>query len=175
MTCSWPLATGVELGCSLSRQIGINKLTDGTFHPVAPHEIIPAGTTFFRVYFRGSRHPVSWRKFRTYGPTDARFDHHLRPPHAQERGIPYVAIHPRTALAEVFQRRRTINTRRLELWLVGFNTVAELKILNLSGLRRTRAGASMDSMLACAALLERAWQGMPPAPAFHRALRDVSF
>ena len=163
--------------------------------------------TFFRVYFRGSRHPVTWRTFRTFGPTDARFDHHLRPPREQERGILYVAVHPRTALAEVFQRRQTINTRRLNPWLVGFDTTEELSLLDLTGLWPTRAGASMalstgphartrpwsraayqaypqlhglwygssmDSMRSCAALFERASGAIPPAPAFHRAVADVS-
>src|SRR5205823_9926582 len=77
----------------------------------ADEKVIPAGMTFFRVYFRGSPYPVTWRTFRTFGPTDARFDHHLRPQRVQERGNLYLAIHPRTSLAEVFQRRRTINTR----------------------------------------------------------------
>lgn len=109
----------------------------------AEEKVIPVGMTFFRVYFRGSRHPVTWRTFRTYGPTDARFDHHLRPARDQERGILYVAVHPRTALAEVFQRRRTINTRRLDPWLVGFATAERLRLLDLTGLWPTRAGASM--------------------------------
>ena len=90
----------------------------------ADEKVIPSGMTFFRVYFRGSPHHVTWRTFRTYGPADARFDHHLRPPREQERGILYLAVHPRTALAEVFQRRRTINTRRMEPWLVGLETAA---------------------------------------------------
>jgi hypothetical protein len=109
----------------------------------ADEKVIPAGVTFFRVYFRGSPHRVTWRTFRTFGPTDARFDHHLRPPRVQVRGILYVAVHPRTALAEVFQRRRTINTRRMHPWLVGFETAEELRLLDLTGLWPTRAGASM--------------------------------
>jgi RES domain len=109
----------------------------------ADEKVILAGMTFFRVYFRASRHPVTWRTFRTYGPTDARFDHHLRPPRDQERGILYLAVHPRTALAEVFQRRGTINTRRMDPLLVGLETTEELRLLDLSGLWPTRAGASM--------------------------------
>ena len=173
----------------------------------ADEKVIPAGVTFFRVYFRGSPHRVTWRTFRSYGPTDARFDHHLRPPREQVRGILYLALHPRTALAEVFQRRRTINTRRLDPWLVGLETAEELRLLDLTGLWSTRAGASMalstgshartrpwsraayeaypdlhglwygssmDSMLGCAALFERAAHAMPEAPAFHRALADPS-
>jgi RES domain len=110
----------------------------------ADEKVIPAGMTFFRVYFRGSPHPVTWRTFRMFGPTDARFDHHLRPQRVQERGILYLAIHPRTSLAEVFQRRRTINTRRMQPWLVGFETAEELRLLDLTGLWPTRAGASMS-------------------------------
>ena len=68
----------------------------------ADEKVIPSGMTFFRVYFRGSPHRVTWHSLRRYGPTDARFDHHLRPPREQERGILYLAAHPRTALAEVF-------------------------------------------------------------------------
>ena len=173
----------------------------------ADEKVVPAGMTFFRVYFRGSRHPVTWRTFRTYGPTDARFDHHLRPPREQERGVLYLAVHPRTALAEVFQRRRTINTRRIDPWLVGFHTTEPIRLLDLTGLWPTRAGASialstgphartrpwsrapydaypdlhglwygssMDGMRSCAALFERAQQAIPPTPAFHRALADIS-
>jgi RES domain len=109
----------------------------------ADEKVVPVGTTFFRVYFRGARHPVTWRAFRAYGPTDARFDQQLPPPREQERGILYLAIHPRTALAEAFQRRRTINARRLAPWLVGFQTAAPLGLLDLTGLWPTRAGASM--------------------------------
>ena len=175
----------------------------------ADRKVIPPATSLFRVYFRGSPHAVTWRTFRTFGPTDARFDHHLHlhPPREQVRGILYLAAHPRTALAEVFQRRRTINTRRMQPWLVGFQTTEALSLLDLTGLWPTRAGASMalstgahartrawsraayaaypdlhgvwygssiDSLRGCAALFERAAPAIPPSPAFHRALADVS-
>ena len=173
----------------------------------ADEKVIPAGMTFFRVYFRGSPHRVTWRTFRTYGPTDARFDHHLRPPREQERGILYLAVHPRTALAEVFQRRRTINTRRHGpvAGRPGDSGRTEASrpdgsLANASGrvdgaldrspcadppwsraayeaypdLQGLWYGSSMDSMLGCAALFERAAHAMPAAPAFHRALADPS-
>jgi RES domain len=103
---------------------------------------VPAGTALFRVYFRGGPHPATWSGFRRYGPTNARFDHHEPPPHAQARGILYAAIHPRTPLAEVFQARRAINARRDEPWLVGFTLAADIRLLDLMGLWPTRAGAS---------------------------------
>ena len=76
--------------------------------------LVPAGTALYRIYFRGGPYPVVWNQLRYYGPTSARFDHHMPPPHVQSPGILYAANHPRTSLAEVFQARRTINARRDE-------------------------------------------------------------
>ncbi|MGH2355141.1 MAG: RES family NAD+ phosphorylase, partial [Chloroflexota bacterium] len=84
-----------------------------------------------------------WDTFRAYGPTDARFDHHQPPPGVQERRILYAAEHVRACLAEVFQRRRHIDTAFGEPWLVGFALAAPLRLLNLTGAWPTRAGASM--------------------------------
>lgn len=104
---------------------------------------LPAGTPCFRVYFRTSPHPAVWNQFRFYGPTQARFDHHEPPPAVQTRGILYAATLPAAALAEVFQARRTINTRRHEPWLVGFALRRSIRLLDLTGLWPTRAGASV--------------------------------
>jgi hypothetical protein len=104
---------------------------------------VPAGAIFFRVYFRGGHFPVVWNQLRFYGPTSARIDHHVLPPRVQPRGILYAADHPRTPLAEVFQARRTINARHDEPWLVGFRLATEIRLLDLTGLWQTRAGASM--------------------------------
>ncbi len=100
------------------------------------------GTALFRVYFRGGPHPGTWNRFRHYGPTNARFDHHEPPPHVQNRGMLYAASHPRTPLAEVFQAGRTINARRDEPWLVGFRLAMDVRLLDLTELWPTRAGAS---------------------------------
>lgn len=105
--------------------------------------VVPAGTALFRVYFRGGPHPGLWSTFRYYGPTNARFDHQEPPPRIQARGILYAATLPRTPMAEVFQARRTITTHRDEPWLVGFRLNADVRLLDLTGLWPTRAGASM--------------------------------
>lgn len=106
-------------------------------------KIVPVGSALFRVYFRGGPHPVSWNQLRYYGPTNARFDHQTLPSRVQNRGILYASNHPRTPLAEVFQARRTINALRDEPWLVGFRLTQEVRLLDLTGLWPTRAGASM--------------------------------
>jgi len=110
---------------------------------VAPDwRVVPAGTALFRVYFRASRHPTAWNAFRSFGPVNARFDHHDEPPHLQEHGILYAATHPRAALAEVFQAGRLIDVHTDEPWLVGFRLAQPVQLLGLLGLWPTRAGAS---------------------------------
>lgn len=42
-----------------------------------PLRTIEAGTTWHRIYRRGGAHPTRWDALRYYGPTTARFDHHL--------------------------------------------------------------------------------------------------
>jgi hypothetical protein len=111
---------------------------------VAPVEHrLPAGTVLSRVYFRGGPHPGDWRSMRAYGPVDVRFDHHEPPARLQDRRVLYAALDATTCLAEVFQRRRSIDVARREPWLVGFGTRADVRLLDLTGVWPTRAGASM--------------------------------
>ena len=97
----------------------------------------------FRVYFLGGPHPGTWNGFRHYGPLRGRFDHHLPPPRVQERGILYLARHPRTCLAEVFQAARFIDVATGQPIFVGCRLARDLTLLDLTGLWPTRAGASM--------------------------------
>src|SRR5271170_3478453 len=78
------------------------------------------GTTLWRIYFAGGAHPATWGGFRFYGPTNARFDHHARPPSVQARGIIYAASDLVTCLAEVFQATRVIERASGDPWIVGF-------------------------------------------------------
>ena len=108
--------------------------------------ILPAGTRVFRIFFLGGAHPTSWNEFRAWGPTDARFDHHLPPPSLQGREILYGAIGPRgglTALAEVFQETRVVERTRKGPCLMAFDTTVDLQLLDLTGTWPTSAGASM--------------------------------
>ena len=53
------------------------------------------GTRVARVYFTGGEYPTRWDEFRHFGPTNARFDHHVNDAHGeafvQERSILYCA------------------------------------------------------------------------------------
>ena len=108
----------------------------------ADEQIVPSGTPLFRLLFLGGPYPGSWNRFRHYGPLQGRFDHHLPPPRLQERGIMYLARHPRTCLAEVFQAKRRIDVATGQPVLVGFRTARALRMLDLTGRWPTQAGAS---------------------------------
>jgi hypothetical protein len=103
---------------------------------------LPVGATVWRVYFQGGDHPTRWHDFRAFGPTDARFDHHLLPKRVQDRKMLYGASLGPTCIAEVFQKSRTINRTRRRPWLVAFETTREVVLLDLGGAWPTRVGAS---------------------------------
>ena len=77
-----------------------------------------AGDECWRIYFRGGAHPSRWDQFRTFGPTDARFDHHQSD--NDGHAVLYIAKSPVTCLAEVFQKTRTIHRTDRKPILVGF-------------------------------------------------------
>ena len=106
--------------------------------------ILPTGLELWHLYFQGGAHPRSWYGFRSYGPVaSARFDHHIGPPHDQERAIFYGGSLGNLCVAEVFQQERVIDRRKDEPWLVGFTLTRDVTVLDLCGTWPTRAGASM--------------------------------
>ena len=109
---------------------------------------VEPGEHLWRVYFRGGDHPSRWNQFRTVGPIDARFDHHLAgsEPASSDRAVLYLAANPVTCLAEVFQKTRTIHRSRAAPALVGFAVACPLRLLDLTGSFPMRIGASMGLM-----------------------------
>lgn len=111
---------------------------------ISPETVtLPAGTELWRLYFRGGPHPTVWNMFRAFGPTSARFDHHLPPPRLQRRQILYAARFGPTTVAEVFQASRLIDRQAKDPWLVCFRLVRAVRLLDLSSQWPTRAGASL--------------------------------
>ncbi len=102
-----------------------------------------AGQKLWRVYLRGGRHPTFWDAFRSWGPTQSRFDHQLPPSRLQERKILYGAIQGPTCLAELFQQTRVIDRTAHAPWIVCFELTRCLRLLDITGTWPTRAGASM--------------------------------
>jgi hypothetical protein len=82
------------------------------YQPEHLHEV-DTGTVLWRVHRTSGDHVVPWNQLRYWGPSPTmRFDPHEPPPRTQDRGVTYTALTVPTALAEVFQQRRVINTRR---------------------------------------------------------------
>ncbi|WP_370161580.1 hypothetical protein [Limimaricola soesokkakensis] len=111
----------------------------------------PRAAPLGRIFMRGGAHPVEWNSFRHWGPTDARFDHHLPGPDGggaeQARGVLYAAGPGgagalATCVAEVFQAKRIINRSHGAPWFCVFATTRPLRLLDLTGRWPTRAGAS---------------------------------
>lgn len=81
---------------------------------------------------------------RSYGPLrDMRFDPHPDgPPRASEEGVLYTAGDIATALAEIYQRTRIIDTTTGTPYLTGWRPTRLLRLLDLTGDWPVRAGAS---------------------------------
>ena len=131
----------------LPRQPDLERL-----RALAPAVItLNAGTELHRIYYRGGAHPTRWNALRHFGPTGARFDHHLPDAEGrgqlQERGITYAAADILTCVAEVFQGTlRTIRRTQRSPWLVSFALESDVRLLDLTGTFALRAGASMKLM-----------------------------
>jgi hypothetical protein len=108
--------------------------------------ILPADTKLARIYFATGPHPSHWNQFRSFGPTAARWDHHL--PNAgsvaveQNRAIFYCAPDVDTCAAEVFQATRRIDRTRDAPWLVVFALREAVTLLDIRGTFATKMGAS---------------------------------
>jgi hypothetical protein len=117
-----------------------------------PHEDVVAvhsGTRLVRVFAAGGRHEQRWNTFRTTGPlAHARFD--PQPPRPgggagpSEEGVLYFGLSVRTSVAEVYQQTSIVDRTTRRPHLVIFQPRRTLRLLDLTGLWPTRAGASQE-------------------------------
>ena len=130
--------------------------------------LLAAGTELARIYFAGGPHPGGWNAFRRYGPTSARFDHHLPPPRSHpDRAILYAASDLTTAAAEVFQDTGTIDIASGEPYLAIVRLRRPIRLLSLRSNWPTRAGAS-QALASGSHASARGW-----SIAIHEDLADI--
>ena len=114
---------------------------------IAPQTLVlPADTKLARIYFATGPHPSHWNQFRSFGPSAARWDHHLPDAHGagvgQKRSVYYCAPDVDTCAAEVFQSTRRIDRTRNAPGLVVFALREAVTLLDLRGTFATKMGAS---------------------------------
>jgi RES domain len=114
---------------------------------IAPQTIaLAADTPLARVYFAAGPHPSRWNRFRSFGPTAARWDHHLpnarNTPTEQSRAVLSCAPDVDTCVAEVFQSTRRIDRTRNAPGLAVFALREAVTLLNVHGVFATTMGAS---------------------------------
>jgi RES domain-containing protein len=114
---------------------------------IAPQTIaLAADTPLARVYFAAGPHPSRWNQFRSFGPTAARWDHHLpnarNTPTEQSRAVLSCAPDVDTCVAEVFQSTRRIDRTRNAPGLAVFALREAVTLLNVHGVFATTMGAS---------------------------------
>jgi hypothetical protein len=114
---------------------------------IAPQTVIlAADTRLARIYFAAGPHPSRWSQFRSFGPTAARWDHHLPDTRGvateQSRAVYYCAPDVDTCAAEVFQATRRIDRTRNAPGLVAFALREAVTLLDLRGTFATTMGAS---------------------------------
>ena len=118
-----------------------------TLRTIAPQTVsLTAGTPLARIYFAAGPYPARWNQFRNFGPTAARWDHHLQDatisPIEQNRAVLYCAPDVDTCAAEVFQSTRRVDRIRNAPWLVVFALRETVTLLDLHGVFATTIGAS---------------------------------
>jgi hypothetical protein len=114
---------------------------------IAPQTIaLAADASLARIYFAAGPHPSRWNQFRGFGPTAARWDHHLpdarNAPIEQSRTVLYCAPDVDTCAAEVFQSTRRIDRTHNAPGLVVFALCEAVTLLDLRGVFATTIGAS---------------------------------
>lgn len=107
---------------------------------------LASNTLLARIYFSAGSHPSRWNQFRRFGPTAARWDHHLPDARGQpaehDRAVLYCAPDVDTCVSEVFQATRRIDRVRDAPTLVIFTLREPITLLNLRGAFATTIGAS---------------------------------
>lgn len=100
-----------------------------------PEDIRHFQDPLWRIHRLAGAHSLAWDELRGYGPiTTCRFDPHDPPPSDQlDRAVMYAGCHLKTAITEVLQGQRRLDTRTGAPVVVSWTPTRALKLLDLSG------------------------------------------
>lgn len=107
-------------------------------------------TRLVRIFSARGRHNQRWNTFRYEGPlAHGRFDQQDpeedgSPVLDPDNGVLYFGLSVRTSIAEVFQTTSTVDRRTRSPHVVVLRPARTLRLLDLTGLWPTRAGASQE-------------------------------
>lgn len=109
-----------------------------------PRDVLSVRPVLWRIHRTRGSHVLPWNGFRTFGPLPSgRFDPHAPPPADQPgNGILYAALSLTTAVAEVFQTTRRVDTDSGAPCLTSWTPSRQLRLLDLTGDWALRNGAA---------------------------------
>jgi hypothetical protein len=120
-------------------------------------DIVDAAPLLWRVHRTAGRHALPWNALRRYGPLiSMRYDSQPPPPGLSTEGVLYAAADLPTALAEVFQTTRLIDTVSFRPHLTAWTPVRNLRLIDLTSDWALRNGASY-ALAAAPRSTGRAW------------------
>lgn len=107
-------------------------------------DVLDVRLPLWRIHRTQGQHVLPWDAFRTYGPLPTgRYDPHPAPPGEHHgSGVTYAAMNLSTAIAETFQRSRTVNTVSDAPYATSWAPVRPLRLLDLKGGWALRNGAA---------------------------------
>lgn len=114
-----------------------------------PGDVVGRTGMLWRVHRTRGEYVLPWNGLRRYGPLPSmRWDPHPgASPASQSAGVLYAAADVATTLAEAYQATRTIDTRAGAARLTAWESVRQLRLLDLSGtwLIRNNASAALPA------------------------------
>lgn len=119
----------------------------GALRPSEDIVAVHPATRLVRIFTALGNHPQKWNQFRYAGPLPhGRFDPQdvTSRPDTPQPGVLYFALSVRTSVAEVFQTTSIVDRRTRSPHLVVLRPARTLRLLDLTGLWPTRAGASQE-------------------------------
>lgn len=131
-------------------------------------DLVRVQEPLWRIHRTQGEHIIAWNGFRTFGPVDARYDPHPEPRgDCPGDGVSYAAADLKTAVTEVFQITRRVDTVSDVPYATSWTPVRPLQLLDLTGDWALINGAAHslahDSRPTC-----RAW-----SRAIHRTWPDL--